>query len=374
MFFADFDQWPRLSTLLDELLELDPAALARRLAGLREQDPALAEAAQNLLSRRTAIEREGFLLQPPRLPAELRQGQTIGAYEIEREIGQGGMGMVWLARRTDGRFDGQVAIKFLAAGLSARGGAARFMREGSLLARLSHPHIARLLDAGLAPGSEPYLVLEYVDGSTIDRYCDGEGLDITARIRLCLDVLDAVAHAHTRLILHRDIKPSNILVTTGGDVKLLDFGIAKLLDDQTGLGQATALTRESGNAFTMQYAAPEQVQGGDVTTATDVYALGVLLHLLLTGLHPGTSADTPLERMRELVEVEAAPMSLALQQARPADAKARRQARALRGDLDTIVGKALQKSPAARYANAEQLADDLRRWLADVPILARGDA
>ncbi|MDP1532484.1 MAG: protein kinase, partial [Rubrivivax sp.] len=199
MFFADFDQWPRLSTLLDELLELDPAALARRLAGLREQDPALAEAAQNLLSRRTAIEREGFLLQPPRLPAELRQGQTIGAYEIEREIGQGGMGMVWLARRTDGRFDGQVAIKFLAAGLSARGGAARFMREGSLLARLSHPHIARLLDAGLAPGSEPYLVLEYVDGSTIDRYCDGEGLDITARIRLCLDVLDAVAHAHTRL-------------------------------------------------------------------------------------------------------------------------------------------------------------------------------
>jgi len=368
----DLAHWPRLSALLDEMLDLAPSALTRRLATLREEDPGIAEAIQTLLGRMTSVERDGFLQQPPTLPSEALQGQTVGAYQIERELGQGGMGTVWLARRTDGRFEGQVAIKFLAAGFATRGGAARFTREGSLLARLAHPHIARLLDAGLAPGNQPYLVLDYVDGQPIDLYCDAAGLDTTARVRLCLDVLDAVAHAHTRLILHRDIKPGNILVTAAGDVKLLDFGIAKLLDDQNGAGQATELTRESGSAFTMGYAAPEQVQGGDVTTATDVFALGVLLHVLLTGLHPGGRADTPMERMRQLVEVVPPPMSQALAQSGAADAV--RRARALRGDLDTIVAKALKKLPAERYANAEQLAADLRRWLNDVPILARRDA
>ena len=224
-------------------------------------------------------------------------------------------------------------------------GAARFAREGSILARLAHPQIARLLDAGVAPGQQPYLVLDCVDGLPIDQFCDASGLAVTARVRLCLDVLDAVAHAHTRLILHRDIKPSNILVSAHGDVKLLDFGIAKLLDDPTGSAQATELTRESGSAFTMLYAAPEQVQGGDVSTTTDVYALGVLLHLLLTGLHPGGVSTTPMERMRALVEVVPPPMSVALRQA--GDPK---RARPLRGDLDTIVAKALKKLPAALLA------------------------
>ena len=371
---ASLSQWPRLSLLLDELLDLDPPALAQRLAVLREQDPDLAEAAQALLGRMTSIDRDGFLQASPRLPGEALAGQTVGAYQIERELGQGGMGAVWLARRTDGRFEGQVAIKFLAAGFATRGGAARFTREGSILARLAHPHIARLLDAGLAPGNQPYLVLDCVSGVPIDQFCDDAGLDATARISLCLDVLDAVAHAHTRLILHRDIKPANILVTASGDVKLLDFGIAKLLDDQTGAGQATALTRESGGAFTLLYAAPEQVQGGDVTTATDVFALGVLLHVLLTGLHPGGTADTPMARMRQLVEVVPAPMSAALLQAQAGDAHAIKRARTLRGDLDTIVAKALKKLPSERYANAEQMAGDLRHWLHDEPILARRDA
>ena len=374
MLSDDLDQWPRLSALLDELLDLDHAALESRLASLREEDPMIANAVQRLLDRLPSIQRDGFLLQLPTLPDESLVGQTIGTYRIEREIGHGGMGTVWMARRTDGRFEVQVAIKILLAGLASRGGMGRFAREGSILARLSHPHIARLIDAGLTPGSLPYLVLEYVDGLPIDVYSEQAGLDTRARVRLCLDVLDAVAHAHTRLILHRDIKPSNILVTAAGEVKLLDFGIAKLLDEQSGRGQATDLTREAGNAFTMLYAAPEQVQGGDVTTATDVYALGVLLHVLLCGLYPGGSPDTALDRLRELVEVEAQPMSQALLQARPGDLAATGRARQLRGDLDTIVGKALKKLAVDRYANAEQLADDLRRWLASEPILARRDA
>lgn len=369
MLDTPLSQWPRLSVLLDELLDLDPQALAQRLAALHAEEPDIAAAVEALLGRQAAIDREGFLLQPAQMPGETAPGQVVGAYQIEREIGQGGMGSVWLARRTDGRFEGRVAIKFLAAGFASRGGAARFTREGSILARLAHPHIARLLDAGLAPGRQPYLVLDYVDGLVIDQFCDVNGLDATARVRLCLDVLDAVAHAHTRLILHRDIKPSNILVTAQGEVKLLDFGIAKLLDSPTGSGSATELTRESGSAFTMLYAAPEQVQGGDVTTATDVYALGVLLHLLLTGLHPGGAATTPLERMRALVEVVPPPMSVALRQA--GDLK---RARPLQGDLDTIVAVALKKLPAERYANAERLADELRRWLTDEPILARREA
>ncbi len=374
MAFSDLDQWPRLSALLDELLELDGAAQADRLAQLRAQEPEIAQAVMGLLDRLTSIDRDGFLLQPPTLPDEATGGQTVGAYALERELGQGGMGTVWLARRTDGRFEGQVAIKFLAAGFATRAGVARFTREGSVLARLSHPHIARLLDAGLAPGNRPYLVLDFVDGVAIDLYCQQAGLDTPARVRLCLDVLDAVAHAHTRLILHRDIKPNNILVTRSGEVKLLDFGIAKLLGDSGDLAAATALTRESGHAFTPLYAAPEQVQGGEVSTATDVHALGMLLHVLLTGLHPGSAAATPLARLQQVLEADAPPMSVALRAASPGDAAAAQRARLLRGDLDTIVAKALKKQPGERYNNAAQLADDLRRWLADEPILARRDA
>jgi hypothetical protein len=360
--------------MLDEVLELDAPARSRRLAELQTGDPDAAQALAELLGRLTGIERDGFLQQSPRLQDDVRPGQTIGAYQIERAIGQGGMGSVWLARRTDGRFEGQVAIKVLASGLASRAGVARFTREGSILARLAHPHIARLLDAGVTEGRQPYLVLDHVDGKPIDQHCREAALDVPARVRLCLDVLDAVAHAHNRLILHRDIKPANILVTEAGEVKLLDFGIAKLLDEPTGRGVATELTREAGNAFTMLYAAPEQVQAGEVTTATDVYALGVLLHLLLSGRHPMGDADTPLERMRQLVEVEPPLMSQALAVLRQRGAANAQLARDLRGDLDTIVAKALKKSPAERYANAQQLADDLRRWLADEPILARRDA
>ena len=368
--------WPQLSALLDEMLDLDAAARVQRLTALRLQDLAAAEAVEALLGRLTAIDRRGFLAQPAALPEAQQAGQVVGAYRLLRELGRGGMGTVWLAERTDGRFEGRVAIKFLALAFGSRGGAARFAREGNVLARLAHPHIARLLDAGVTlDNGLPYLVLDYVDGTAIDEHCERAALNPVARVELVLAVLGAVAHAHTRLILHRDIKPGNILVTAAGEVKLLDFGIAKLLDDpgDDSTNGAGELTREAGNAYTTLYAAPEQVQGGDVTTATDVYALGVLLHVLLCGLHPGGEGGTPLERMRRLVEDMPQPMSRVLLAARPGDAAATRLARQLRGDLDLIVAKALKPQPAERYANAAQLAEDLRRWRADEAVLARPD-
>jgi serine/threonine protein kinase len=358
-------RWPILSPLLDELLDLPPDARDARLAQLRIENKTLADDLQELLSRQDAMEAAAFLDQPALLGPHLQAGQVVGAYTLERELGQGGMGTVWLARRTDGRFDGEVAIKFLTAGLPGPHEThrleGRFAREGQILGRLAHPHIARLMDAGLSPESLPYLVLEYVDGTPITAYCDAHGLDARQRVTLFLDVLAAVAHAHARLILHRDLKPSNILVTEAGVVKLLDFGIAKLLDDTTGSGEATELTRQAGHAYTLNFAAPEQVQRQEVTTATDVYALGVLLYLLLGGKHPTEeNTETHLDRLRAIVEREPKRLS--------------ESAPALRGDLDTIVAKALKKSPAERYANAEQLADDLRRWLAFEPISARPDS
>ncbi len=376
----DKARWQQLSPHLDELLDLPAEARATRLAEWQAADPATAAELAALLGRLDALDRNAFLDQPALPRPGALGGAQVGAYTIERELGQGGMGSVWLARRTDGRFEGQVAIKFLHAGLVPRADAERFAREGRILARLAHPHIARLLDAGVLPGtgtastSQPYLVLEYVDGEPIDQHCDHRGLDLPQRLALFMDVLGAIAHAHHRLILHRDIKPSNILVTGGGEVKLLDFGIAKLMRDEVEAGPgATELTRRAGRAFTLQYAAPEQLQDGEVTTATDVYALGVLLYVLLGGVHPTpASTGTPLDQMRATLEIHPRRLSDAV--LRQGGADAARRARALRGDLDTIVARALKKSPAERYPNAEAFADDLRRHLQDEPIAARRDS
>ena len=377
---VDKTLWSRLSPLLDEFLDLSEAERATRLAALRAQDAELAEALAGMLDKLPAIERDGFLDAPamPRPPG--LAGQAIGAYTLDRELGHGGMGTVWLAHRTDGRYQGEVAIKFLRAGIFGHGDVGRFEREGSILARLSHPHIARLLDAGVtADGAQPFLVLEYIDGEPIDAYCQRLALPTAARLALFLDVLSAVAHAHNRLILHRDLKPSNILVTAGGDVKLLDFGIAKLLDAAGGAGNPTELTALAGNAFTPQFAAPEQLQGGDVTTATDVYALGVLLYLLLGGAHPTVSpTEAPLDRMRAVIEVEPKRLSESVLKRGGPNAKwsaaSKKLANELRGDVDTILARALKKAPSERYANAADLADDIRRYLAHEPIAARPDS
>jgi eukaryotic-like serine/threonine-protein kinase len=373
------ETWGKLSPLLDELLDLPDDERAARLAALRAQDATLADAVTAMLQHLPAIERGEFMPESalPR-PAGL-DGQTIGPYMLVREIGHGGMGTVWLARRTDGRYEGEVAIKFLRTGLFGHGDAARFEREGSILARLSHAHIARLLDAGVAAdGTQPYLVLEYIDGEPIDQYCQRLALPVAARLGLMLDVLAAVAQAHNRLILHRDLKPSNILVTKAGEVKLLDFGIAKLLDDTGGDAQ-TALTARAGNAFTPEFAAPEQLQGGDVTTATDVYALGVLMYLLLGGEHPTAAATgAPLDRMRSVIETEPKRLSDAvLRRGGPTERfspESRKLSGEIKGDIETIVAKALKKVPAERYSNAAALADDVRRYLAHEPIAARPDA
>ncbi|RTL41594.1 MAG: serine/threonine protein kinase [Burkholderiales bacterium] len=371
------DRWRVLSPLLDELLDLDAGARDVRLAQLAAQDPALAEELRALLARDESLNDLGFMERPVAEALQLApapaivEGMTIGPYRLERELGQGGMGSVWIAVRADGRFEGRVAVKFLRSGLFAAGDAGRFAREGQILARLAHPNIARLLDAGVVD-AQPYLVLEYVDGQPIDGYCRERGLGIEARVRLFLDVLSAVGHAHARLILHRDLKPSNILVTAGGEVKLLDFGIAKLLDE-AGRGDAgSELTQLAGHAYTPHYAAPEQVQQTEVTTATDVYALGVLLYQLLGGGHP-TAADTQMRLDLLKAVVEQVPRRLSDAAAQGSDPSMAREARALRGDVDTIVAKALKKLPADRYGNAQALADDLRRWLAHEPISARPD-
>ena len=379
------DRWATLSPLLDELLDLAEPQRGARLLALRAGDPALANELQALLSEGAQAASEGFLagavpLTPGEGAASSLAGQHLGPYLLEEPLGQGGGGSVWRARREDGRFEGAVAIKLLHLSLLGRAGAERFRREGHILARLKHPHIASLLDAGVTPGGQPYLVLELVQGERIDRHCDALRLSIDARLALFDDVLAAVAHAHTHGVIHRDLKPGNILVTHEGQVKLLDFGVAKLLDDEAGSGESTELTREGGRALTPEYAAPEQLRGEGVTTATDVYALGVLLYQLLCGQHPtAPSSGNAADALRATVDTEPAPASrrLSLTDQEIASRRAsnpQRLQRTLSGDLDTIVSHALRKAPGERYATVAALAEDLRRYRAHEPVIARPDS
>ena len=380
------DRWRVLSPYLDQGLELSPDRRAVWLASIGARDAALAAELQAMLSEHEAVHKEGFLdravLDPHVVGTHSLTGQVLGAYRLVSVIGQGGGGSVWLAERCDGRFEGRAAIKLLNLSLMGRSGEERFRREGTILARLQHPRIAHLIDAGISPANQPYLVLEHVDGRPIDEHCNNQQLPLDARVRLFLDVLDAMAHAHANLIVHRDIKPANVLVSTDGQVKLLDFGIAKLLEAEPGWDP---VTREGARALTPEFAAPEQLSGGVVTTSTDVYALGVLLYVLLTGRHPaGRALDSPATLVRAIVDVDPPRPSDAVVTADDtADALDRhaghcgttpaRLQRALRGDLDTIVAKALKKNPADRYASVTAMADDLRRYLRHEAISARPD-
>jgi serine/threonine-protein kinase len=348
MAILDQDRWRVLEPLLDRALELSDENRETWLQQLRRESPALEVELAALLSSEQAADRGGFLAMP--LEASL-EGLRLGAYVLEQPLGQGGMGSVWRARRADGQYEGQAAVKLLNLSLVSRTGLARFRREGSVLSRLSHPGIARLLDAGVAPSGQPYLILEYIEGEPIDEFVRRRALTPESCVTLFLDVLAAVAHAHANLIVHRDIKPSNILVTRNGVVKLLDFGIAKLLDPAIS-GVHTALTAQATRVFTPDFAAPEQVRGDAITTATDVYALGVLLYMLVAGRHPtGEGARTPAEVIRTLLEVDPARTGL--------------------GDLDAILGKSLRKEPHERYQSVGEFADDLRRYLHHDPVGAR---
>ncbi len=380
------ETWRKAFALFEHISALDPAERARELALLATSSPPLYSQVLTLLgasrpSDATAIPggRRATDVQPTSdAPAA---HVRFGPYRLEKQIGIGGMGEVWLARRSDGRFDGLVAMKVLHAHIAQSSARERFMREGKILGQLSHPNIARLLDAGSTPLGVSYLVLEYVEeGVPIDQWCDEHKLDIAARLRLFLPICAAVSHAHAHLVIHRDLKPPNILVTSGGEIKLLDFGIAKLLENEESAGE-TELTRIGGRAMTLDFAAPEQILGLPVTTATDVYSLGVLLYLLLCGNLPHERHQrNPHELEKALLDSRPPTLSRALSNAEEVTLIAERRAttphklkRALAGDLDTIVHKTLRLEPDRRYKSVEQLADDINRFLTARPVTAVRD-
>ena len=305
---------------------------------------------------------------------EASPGQQFGQYRLTERIGVGGMGAVWRAERSDGRFEGDVAVKLLTRSHN-KAALQHFDREAHYLAKLSHPNITRLIDAGIGPDEVPYLILEYVEGEPIDRWCDDRALSIDKRLEMLIRVADAVAHAHMRLVVHSDIKPSNVLVTKDGGVKLLDFGIASLLDDHG--------VEQIGTALTPEFAAPEQLIGERVSTATDVYALGMLLHLLVTGANPRVlDKDTDLVTLRREAARDPSPLTDTIGTSlSPGDPELRRRATArgigaqrllktLRGEIDPIVRKSLAAEPDQRYRNASEFAAELRRYRRQEPIAA----
>ena len=364
--------------LFAELIDLDAAQRAVRLAADCADQPALRAEVESLLEAalRGADYLDGLRLRLG-LAADAEPGReagNVGPWRLIRELGSGGMGQVWLAERTDLLQGRQVALKLphLSGGAWRRSGLAeRLAREREILATLEHPNIAQLYDAGITPAGQPWLALEYVAGERIDSFCRARALPVAERLKLFLQVASAVAHAHAQLVVHRDLKPANILVTDRAgvfEVKLLDFGIAKLLqDDAHGSGGAeSALTRDAGRPLTPDYASPEQILGQPIGTASDIYSLGLLLFELLAGVHPRRAAASGPAAPGDAFERGDVPRPSALA---PAGWR-----RPLRGDLDTIVLRALKQAPAERYATVPALAEDVQRHLDHRPVLARPDA
>jgi len=374
-FAADPAKWRLIDKLLQEALALPQDERPQwldRLAG-REPDTEVVKLLRTLLAR-SSVETDEFMSRPAASiwtqavgpPAAVDvPGVMIGPYRLLRELGAGGMGTVWLAERADGTLQRQVAVKLPLHGW-ARGVAERLEQERDTLAALEHPNIARLYDAGVTSAGRPYLAMEYVDGIPIDQYAAEHHLPVRARLQLIQQVTRAVAYAHGRLIVHRDLKPSNILVTRQGEVRLLDFGAAKLLRDNA--PQDSQLTREAGRALSPDYASPEQIRGEAITVATDVYSLGIVLFELLTGRRPYSLKRHSMAAMeRAIAEADVPLPSTAVSQDR-------KLSRELRGDLDNIVAKALKKSPAERYGTVAVFADDLHRWLNHEPVSAQRDS
>lgn len=317
-------------------------------------------------------------------------GASLGAFRVERRLASGGMGTVYLATRVDGQFEQNVAIKVVKRGMDSEEILARFRTERQTLAALDHPNIARLLDGGLTPDGRPFVVMEYVEGQPIDAYCDERGLGLRERLALFRTVCAGVQHAHQNLVIHRDLKPSNILVTAQGVPKLLDFGIAKVLDGGTGAIDRAGTT-DSQRRLTPEYASPEQVHGSQISTASDVYSLGVILYELLTGVRPYQFRAKTWEEVQRVVCTVVPPLAseaVTVRAARmstsglsdPLDGATRiggmtstRLRGRLRGDIDTIVGMALRKEPHRRYVSAEQLSADVDRFLNELPVQARRD-
>ncbi|MBL4688991.1 MAG: serine/threonine protein kinase, partial [Nannocystaceae bacterium] len=355
----------QLTALFETIAALDPEAQPSAIERGCGADAALAAEVRRMLAHDVGSEQHEdpvwALIRPAAdaLANAPMLGQTVGSWRILSVLGEGGMGTVYLAERADGEFESKVAIKLAHHGLASAGRDRRFRAERQILARLSHPGIARLLDGGTMGDGTPFLVMELVDGVAITTWCDSQALDLRARLELFLRVCDAVASAHQGLIAHLDLKPSNILVDEAGAVKLLDFGVAKLL----GADQPDAVPGTT-TLMTPAYASPEQLRGEPTEVASDVYSLGVILFELLTRGLPLDSDDGTLAGWVRTVSKQepAMPSSLA------ADGDRRR----LRGDLDAIIGKTLRKAPQLRYGSVQSMADDLRRWLDGYPVAARG--
>jgi len=364
----------QLRRLFDQVLDAPPSQREVVLDALTGGDPALRGELQALLADQAAdtrglrdeVEPDGILLGV----ANDLSGAVLGAYLLERRIGRGGMGEVYLASRSDGQFTRRVAVKLIRPGMDSMVLLRRFQQERQILAALNHPGIATLLDAGVTPAGRPFLVMEYVDGQPITTWCAAASLPMDARIQLFREVCAAVQFAHRNLVIHRDLKPANILVTESGGVKLLDFGIAKLVRPLEEAGEATTL---SGRAMTPSYASPEQIRGEPVTTSSDVFSLGVILFELLTGRQPleldGMSIAEAISKAT--TEEPPRPSAVITDEAVGTPVDRREWQRRLVGDLDNIVLKAMRKDPTQRYGTVSELADDLERFLNHRPVLAR---
>ena len=370
----DAHVWAELNQLLDCALDRPAAQRAEWIEMLAPQYEALKPRLRDLLLRTDPGEDGAFLGTLPKFDPDVgdsdgsdassdQPGDHVGPFRLVRELGHGGMGTVWLAERSDGLIERPVALK-LPHGASKRAGLAlRMARERRILAALTHPNIARLYDAGLTAEGRPFLAIEYVEGCQIDEYCRERQLDVKSRLRLFAQVARGVAYAHTKLVVHRDLKPANILVTSDGQVRLLDFGIAKLLDESA---EGAQLTEFAGRALTPAYASPEQILGEPLTIASDVYSLGVILYELLAGQRPYNPKRDSRGALEDAI-VEEAP-------ALPSVVADRQSRTVLRGDLDAIVLAALRKKPEGRYPTVHALVDDIERYLGARPVLAQPDS
>ncbi len=384
----DVERWQRLNALLEQGLSIDAEERTTWLDHLPPESRDLADKLRGMLLQK-GIETKEFLAQPVALQQIVQKGAqaadaagaNVGPYRLIAELGSGGMGTVWLAERNDDTIKRQVALK-LPISHWIPGLAERMDRERDMLAALEHPNIARLYDAGVTETGRPYLALEYVEGESIDSYCQTHRLPVRQRLELFLQVTNAVAHAHARLIVHRDLKPNNILVTKNGEVRLLDFGVGKLIEDESKASNReaiddtprsadsgtanTSLTRITGRAITLDYASPEQIRSERITVASDVYSLGVVLFELLTGQRPYKLKRNTAGAVEDAIEAQDAPAASSVAE-KPV-------ARVLRGDVDVILAKAMKKETGERYASVEAFAADVKHFLKGEPVVAQRDS
>ena len=370
------ERWQQIRSVYEQVLALDPDERSGHLQKVAAGDPDLRQEVESMLVYEDRADSK-FLNVPAavlmkfELRGPSRAGRLVGAYRILEEIGHGGMGEVYRAARADGEYQQQVAVKLVRCGYDTNAILERFRNERQILATLDHPNIARLLDGGTTDEELPYLVMELIDGLPIDEFCAHHQLSITKRLELFVQVCTAVQYAHQRLLVHRDLKPSNILVTSEGIPKLLDFGIAKILDPAVG-SEVTLM-----HPLTPECASPEQIRGDTITTASDIYSLGVVLYRLLTGSSPyRLSTQTASELATAVTSQQPDRPSVAvlrsgLNTRTFAEESSAKLSRRLRGDLDDIVGKALRKEPEHRYESVERLSDDIRRELQGLPVQAR---